>query len=56
MADKFSVHPPTFEYDDKEIKLNMQKILLLTLYENKKMDFNQYQHAVELLENKFGRR
>lgn len=59
MIDKntnININAPSLDCSKKEIILNIQKTLLLTLYENKKLDFNQYQYAVKLLEKKFMQR
>lgn len=50
---KISITAPSFKFNDKEYITSIQKILLLTLYENGKINFNQYNHAVELIEKKF---
>lgn len=59
MIDKntsININTPSLDCSKKEVILNIQKTLLLTLYENKKLDFNQYQYAVKLLEKKFMQR
>lgn len=59
MIDKntsININAPSLDCSKKEVILNIQKTLLLTLYENKKLDFNQYQYAVKLLEKKFMQR
>ena len=38
------------------ITLGIQKIILVTLLEEKKINMSQYTNAVELLEKKFGQR
>lgn len=56
MIDKntsININAPSLDCNNKEAIFNIQKTLLLTLYENKKLDFNQYQYAVKLLEKKF---
>lgn len=39
--------------DNNEITLNIQKIMLVTLLEEKKININQYNDAVEYLEKKY---
>lgn len=59
MIDKntsININAPSLDCSKKEVILNIQKTLLLTLYENKKLDFNQYQYAVKLLEKKIMQR
>lgn len=41
--------------DNDEITLNIQKIMLVTLLEEKKININQYNDAVEYLEKKYRR-
>lgn len=41
--------------DNDEIALNIQKIMLVTLLEEKKININQYNDAVEYLEKKYRR-
>ena len=53
---KISVTAPSFDFNDKECIFHLQKTLLLTLYESKRLSFNQYQYAVKLLEKKFRQR
>lgn len=53
---KISVTAPSFDFNDKECIFHLQKTLLLTLYETKRLSFNQYQYAVKLLEKKFRQR
>ncbi len=40
-------------YQDKEFILNIQKAMLVTLLENKKINHFQYEYAIELLEKNF---
>ena len=42
--------------NNDEITLGVQKIILVTLLEEKKINMSQYTNAVELLEKKFGQR
>ena len=42
--------------NNEEITLGIQKIILVTLLEEKKINMSQYTNAVELLEKKFGQR
>ena len=42
--------------DNDEITLGVQKIILVTLLEEKKMNINQYNDAVKYLEKKYKRR
>ncbi|MCH5211230.1 MAG: hypothetical protein J1F01_09750 [Oscillospiraceae bacterium] len=42
--------------NNDEITLGIQKIILVTLLEEKKINMSQYTNAVELLEKKFGQR
>lgn len=39
--------------NDKEFILNIQKAMLVTLFEGKKINHFQYEYAIELLEKKF---
>ena len=39
--------------ENKEFILNIQKAMLVTLFECGKIDMQQYEYAVELLENNF---
>ncbi len=39
--------------DSKEFLFNFQKAILLSLHENGKLTFEQYNYAIELLEKKF---
>lgn len=48
------VTAPVLDFNDKELIFRLQKALLLTLYENKKLSFNQYQCAVRLLNENSG--
>lgn len=41
--------------NNDEITLNIQKIMLVTLLEEKKININQYNDAVEYLEKKYRR-
>lgn len=41
--------------DNDEITLNIQKIMLVTLLEEKKININQYNDAVRYLEKKYKR-
>lgn len=54
MDDKYVV---TCEDDniknDKEFILNIQKAMLVTLFESKKINHFQYEYAIELLEKNF---
>ena len=42
--------------NNEGITLGIQKIILVTLLEEKKINMSQYTNAVELLEKKFGQR
>ena len=42
--------------DNDEITLGIQKIILVTLLEEKKININQYNDAVEYLEKKYRQR
>lgn len=53
---KISLKAPEFAFNDKAYIFCMQKTLLITLYENKRLNFDQYRYAVELLEKKFRQR
>ena len=53
---KISITAPSLDFNDKECILHLQKTLLLTLFESKRLSFNQYQYAVRLLEKKFRQR
>lgn len=53
---KINITAPSFELNDKECILNIQKTLLLSLHENNKISFNQYENAVQLLEKKLRQR
>ena len=39
--------------NDKEFILNIQKAILVTLFERKTINHFQYEYAIELLEKKF---
>ena len=39
--------------DNKELILSVQKAMLITLFETRKIDMNQYTNAAQLLEKKF---
>lgn len=39
--------------NDKEFILNIQKAMLVTLFESKKINHFQYEYAIELLEKNF---
>lgn len=39
--------------NNKEFVLNIQKAMLATLFESKKINHFQYEYAIELLEEKF---
>ena len=39
--------------ENKEFILNIQKAMLVTLFESGKIDMQQYEYAIELLEEKF---
>ena len=39
--------------NDKEFILNLQKAMLVTLFERKKINLFQYEYAIELLEKNY---
>jgi len=39
--------------NDKEFILNIQKAMLITLFESKKINHFQYEYAIELLEKNY---
>ena len=41
--------------ENKEFILNIQKAMLVTLFESGKIDMQQYEYAVELLEKNFSK-
>ena len=41
--------------ENKEFILNIQKAMLVTLFESGKIDMEQYEYAVELLEKNFSK-
>lgn len=41
--------------ENREFILNIQKAMLVTLFECGKIDMQQYKYAVELLENNFSK-
>lgn len=54
MEDKIMVTCENENYQqDKEFILNIQKAMLVTLLENKKINHFQYEYAARLLEKKF---
>lgn len=57
MEDKIMVTCENENYQqDKEFILNMQKAILVTLFEHKKINHFQYEYAIELLEKNFRRK
>ncbi len=57
MEDKIIVTCENENYQqDKEFILNMQKAILVTLFEHKKINHFQYEYAIELLEKNFRRK
>ncbi len=53
---KINITSSSFEFNDKDYILNMQKILLLSLQGKNKLSANQYDSAVKLLERKSRKR
>lgn len=53
---KIDITAPSFEFDDKECILGIQKALLLSLHEKNIINLNQYENAVKLLERKLRQR
>ncbi len=57
MSEKITVTCSDDNLDNnREFILNIQKAMLVTLFENKKINHFQYEYAVELLEKNYRKR